>query len=94
MLAILGVISALAPVLGPMVTAGLTLAGLSKADQGVGAFLNEVLDLIGPAAEAGIEVGAIVTAVQAVMAQPGAVTPEQFDALEAKIAPVQASFRS
>jgi tRNA A37 threonylcarbamoyladenosine synthetase subunit TsaC/SUA5/YrdC len=94
MLSILGVISALAPVLGPMVTAGLNLAGLSKSDQGVGAFLNEVLDLVAPAAEAGIEVSNIVTAVQAVMAQPGAVTTEEFDALEAKIAPVQGSFRS
>lgn len=91
---ILGVIGALGPVLIPMAKAGLDLSGLGKSSEGVGAFLNEVLDLLGPAAEAGIEVSGIVTAVQAVMAQPDAVTPEQFAALEAKIAPVQASFRS
>ncbi len=94
MLAILGVIAALGPVIKPMLEAGLNLAGLRNADQGVGAFLDQVLDLVVPAAEAGIEVANIVDAVLVVMKEPGAVTPEEFAALEAKIAPVQASFRS
>ena len=94
MLSILGVIGALGPILLPMVKMGLDLSGLGKSSEGVGVFLEEVLNLIVPAAEAGIEVAGVVAAVQAVMAQPGMVTPEQFAALEAKIAPVQARFRS